>query len=429
VKRILIVTLVLALVATAMVGAQTSDGPVTIKTSPGFSFTDDASSLPGVSQSDLDGWETQVNGTIQDQLNTAVDAANEELAALPNVGALAVPFANAGLYAASNVATQRSYPDYRSFYFALGTNGAAFTPDAATLEKLGGEDPLAAFSASADEGVAGLGSQIWSLSGGISLDFIADGLYLGGKFGGLELPGMALADGITADVESGNFGGLLSYRLIGNLFPRGPIRFRGISINTGAIVHRSLYRLNLDFESFTGGEGGFEQDITEDLFPSDLVTALQNGDSGDYPDDGVLGKASAGLPQSATMTIENSGLVVPIELATALRILYFFDFSLGAGIDLNFGDPTSATFSADDSTAEVTGYLNDSQYLQVNNGAIGLGESAEGAAEFVNPRITAGAAINIGPIKLDFPVALYIPMEEESEQLGVSAGFNVGLLW
>jgi hypothetical protein len=159
------------------------------------------------------------------------------------------------------------------------------------------------------------------------------------------------------------------------------------------------------------------------------VTALQTGDSGAYPDDGVLGTASAGLPSGATMTIENTGLVVPIELATALRILYFFDFSVGAGVDLNFGDPTSAEFSAEDSTAEVSGYLNSSDYLDVQEGTISIGKSAEGEAEFVNPRITAGAAINLGPFKLDIPVALYIPMGEESEQVGFSAGINLGLLW
>ncbi|MFW5728822.1 MAG: hypothetical protein ACOCYG_04095, partial [Spirochaetota bacterium] len=386
---------------------------------------DELTQYPTIDASDIATWEGLINDNLESQMDVAKDAANAALGALPDLSGLAGAFADAGVFA-SNVATLRSYTDYQSFYLAAGTNVGAQLPSGDLSSEEGVE---LLFEELAQGATLGAAWQTWAASLGLSLDFLIDGLYLSGKFGAIDAT-VPIDEETNASIESGSIGGFLNYLLVGNLWPNGPIRFRGISIGAGAVLHNSGIGIGIPVEQIAGDlsyeQGLHEDDIFVGSELEDFKGALQTAD-GNYPSDGNLGTASIGLDPVMDLSVSNSALTIPIEVATALRLLWLFDFSLGAGVDLSIGGDSSITLTGSGS-ADVDGYIADSDYLSTSGGQMTLTQESSGRPSFINPRITFGSAFNLGPFKLDFPFAVYFPMDPNKGP-GLSGGMNVGLLW
>ncbi|MFW5785802.1 MAG: hypothetical protein ACOCYC_01040, partial [bacterium] len=123
-KRILTITIVLALLGTSFAAAQ-----VEVDSYPSVDILqeDELTQYPTIDASDIATWEGLINDNLESQMDVAKDAANAALGALPDLSGLAGAFADAGVFA-SNVATLRSYTDYQSFYLAAGTNVGAQLP-------------------------------------------------------------------------------------------------------------------------------------------------------------------------------------------------------------------------------------------------------------------------------------------------------------
>ncbi len=423
VKRIVTIAIVLALL-----GASVATAQVTVGTYPSIEIDDSLADQGGITQTDINDWENTVNTKLATQVDGAVSSADEALGQLPDLSNLAGAFANAGIFA-TNVATLRSYTDYQSFYLAAGTNIGVQLP--AVEISADATDPTAAlYEALGNNAAIGGAWQTWAASLGLSMDFLIDGLYLSGKFGSIDVS-VPIEEGVTADIQSRSVGGFLNYLLVGNLWPNGPIRFRGISVGAGAVLHSSGVGIGIPVGDILE-EGSFEANLTKEQLGlteggdlEQLDIALENQDPTNYPSGTDLGTVL--LNPEARLSVENRALTIPIEVATALRLLWLFDFSLGAGVDLSLGGSSDIAIEGEGS-AEVTGYLGESDYLSANGGSITLSQVSSSQPAFLNPRITFGTAFNLGPFKIDVPAAVYFPLEEDRGP-GLSLGLNVGLLW
>jgi hypothetical protein len=433
VKRVLFLIPILVIAGAMLASAQ-----VEVDDYPSINISDQLASDSGgtINQSDIDGYESDINSRIRSQVDTVVEDANGQLSGLGNLDPLANAFADAGVYG-SNVATLRSYTDYRSFYLAAGTNVGVQFPKV-DLTGGGDTDPVALLGEELTSGNAGVGLawQTWALALGLNLDFLADGLYVSAKYGSTDVQGLETETG-TVDMQSSSMGAFLNYRIIDGFWPRSPIRFRGVSIGAGAIRHSSSVGLDIPLDDFV--DDGFSKDLPKGgqsdggILPDEIDAALSTKGTDAY-DENYVNADSLGtvyLEPTARLDISNQAFTVPIEIATALRLLWFFDFSLGAGVDLTFGGNSEVALGGQGDAA-ISGYIDgQSEYLSTNGGSLVLAKTGDGKPAFINPRITFGTAINLGPLKIDFPFAWYIPVggAAEFKGNGLSAGMNIGLLW
>ena len=432
-KRVLFFITILVIAGATLASAQ-----VEVDEYPSVNISDDLATDSGgaINQSDIDGYESDINSRIRGQVDAVADEANGELSGLGNLDPLANAFADSGVYA-SNVATLRSYTDYRSFYLAAGTDVGVQFPKV-DLSGGGETDPVALLGEEFASGNAGVGVawQTWALALGLNLDFLVDGLYASAKYGSIDVQGLETETG-TVDVQSSSIGAFVNYQIIGGFWPRSPIRFRGVSIGAGAIRHTSSVGLDIPLGDFV--DDGFKTDLPTGgqsdggILPDEIDAALSTKGTGAY-DENYVNADSLGtvfLEPTARLGISNQAFTVPIEVATALRLLWFFDFSLGAGVDLTFGGNSEVVLGGQGDAA-ISGYIDgESKYLTTNGGSLVLEKTGDGKAAFINPRITFGTAINLGPLKIDFPFAWYIPVggAAEFKGNGLSAGMNIGLLW
>jgi hypothetical protein len=322
---------------------------------------------------------------------------------------LAQGFGNASVYA-SSVATQRPYPDYRSFYLNLGTSTGAQAPES----YLTNPEALPEDLRTTGDMYVGATWQMWSLSLGLKLGFISDKLYLGGKFGSMEQT--FDVEGQELTVSADTVGLFAHYRVLDTLWSRGPIRWRGLAFGSGIVHHGA--GIDLQFNDV----GTFSQSLGtgSDLFSTKLNEALEQAEPDYSPTDEV---GTLVVTPSLSLGTESSIYTVPLELSTAVRLLWLLDLSVGAGVDLSFGSSTVDVAAS--GLAQAQGYVQESQYMSVSDGEAALTSSTTAEPSFFRPRVTAAASVNLGPLKVSVPVAYYF----DADTLGLSAGVNVGILW
>lgn len=436
VKRILIIFFVLTFVGALGFG-QEQDGTLNV-TYPEVSISDQLvtdDSTGTVTEQDLRDYETLINQNIVGELGSVLE--NDSISgflSMDAVEALAGGFADAGVYG-SNVATLRSYPDYRTFYLAAGTNLGTQLPAGSENLFQEGADPalVLADQISAGGGVyLGAAWQTYGIALGVNLDGLAEGLYVSGKFGRVQAQSLPESPGVS--FSSSSLGGFVNYRFLDGFWPRGLIRFRGVSVGAGLVRHSSGLSTSIPLTEIAGDDLSTTGTIPKSVLPTEIDTLLSdqtnfpNTYDADYVNATDLGKV--GFNPTVNFDVSGNTYTVPVELSTAVRILYFFDFSLGAGIDLSSGGGTTATVSADATPGlEEGSYLESSKYLSIDEGSVNIAWAGTQSPSLVNPRLTFGTAFNLGPVKIDVPMALYFPTGNSGKGYGFSAGVNVGLLW
>lgn len=317
---------------------------------------------------------------------------NTEL--IPYIGQdlLASGFANAGATAA-HVGTQRAFNDYKHFALTVGTGVALSAPtsDPALID-----DAVLNIENDGDL-YFGLATQPVAAALGINLGRFVNNLYGTIKVGYASIPSGMIADEFS--FESMTAGFMLDYQLLETRrLPLGFLRWRGLTLGSGLI--------------YQSNEAVFEID-----FPIDPVTQpIDLSGAG-----GPTFDAELEVAPTLTLAATSDSWSVPIEATTGLRILWFFDLNIGAGVDLAFGssavdlDITSPVVVTDSSGAFdfVDGSV-----------AVDAGTGGDGP-QFVRPRLTGGVGLNLGPVKLDVPVMYYFDEDGNSALVGI----NVGIVW
>lgn len=338
-------------------------------------------------------WVDDLNAAINnavDDFQTDLIAEIEQYFDLP---LLAQGVADSGA-AATHIGTQRSFIDYQRFAIVVGGGLAAsvYTTDPDVIRDLSDE---------LEEGdiYAGAAVQPIVVSFGFRPRFISDRLYTNIKVGYADVADGVIADGVS--FNSLSVGLLANYRLLQTRsIGAGVLRWRGVSIGSGVVYQRNELVIDLDF-----GE------VSETV---------------QYDGDGDPGQASPEflmtLEPVLTAKVSSDSIVVPLEVTTGLRVAWLLDFNVGAGIDLSFGN------------SEITLGINspvilegdDMTDIDVTPGSATVDAGTKGdGPEFVRPRLTAGVGLNLGPVKVDFPLMYYFDKEGNS----FMAGVNVGLVF
>ncbi|TVQ38734.1 MAG: hypothetical protein EA384_08365 [Spirochaetaceae bacterium] len=329
----------------------------------------------------IDALQADIDAAIAD-FEQDIDA---EIGQYYDLPLLAQGLSDAGA-TATHIGTQRSFIDYQRFAVVIGAGVAAslYTTDPAIIREITDQ---------VEEGdlYAGAALQPIVASFGFRPRFISDRLYANVKIGYADVADGVIADGVTYNALS--VGLLANYRLIESRATRvGFLRWRGLSVGTGVMYQRNELSLDLDFDQVTetvqgGGSPEFEMTVEP------VITAR----------------------------ITSDAIVVPLEATTGLRLLWLLDVNVGGGVDLSFGN--SEITLGIESPVTLDGDTTDVEVIP-GSASVDAGTKGDGP-ELVRPRLTAGLGLNLGPVKIDFPLMYYFDKEGNS----LMAGVNVGLVF
>lgn len=321
---------------------------------------------------------------------------------------LALGFANTGSATALTglFRTPRSYKLFSAAYgFGLGVS----LPGLDTLQDINSGD----FITDKGDIYFGAAFQPINFSLGINLGFLVSGLRANVKGGYSDLSGAG--DLKELKFNSLSLGAGVSYDLLkAKSLAVGLLKWQGVVVSSGFYYQRNRVEM-----SYTPDEEGFlaDQDsITLGEIGLKDVDLIPLG----YSESSLLGKLATTPKIQAK--IESSTFTIPIEVSTAIRLLYVVDLMVGAGVDLAFG------------SSEV-GLRADSDVEFVVDPALvsGLVDSTPGNADLVNkttskpqlfrPRVMAGLGFGAGPMQLEIPFIIYFDSKGNTYVTGVTVGF------
>lgn len=278
---------------------------------------------------------------------------------------LATSFANASVYS-SHVATQRGYQGYDLFAVTVGTMAGAQLPST----NFGYYKDIPKKIMNYGDIKAGVAWNAWSAQVGVRLLFISKDLYLSAKFGKLNYHYESYF------FDNMHAGGLLNYQLVRKKsVGLKSILWRGISLGSGFLYQSNNTRIKLAASSYS---------------------VYQN----------VTVKPTFGIK------IKTESYVIPLELSTAIRLLWILNLHVGAGVDFAMGK----SLLRYDGNGTITA-------AGVGAGFVGVyGKQSGKQANNVLPKVFCGLGINAGPIIIDIPFTYYIPS-------GFNVGVSAGVVW
>ncbi len=304
---------------------------------------------------------------------------HEKLDKYTNQYDLSRGIANSGVYS-TQVATQSGYTGYDKYFVTIGTQAAAQSPSTSPSEIKG------AFGEMRDKGdlYAGAAWQIWAMQVGMRADFLLDDLFMGLKFGYASVP---YKDYKFTDVTAGL---VANYMLINEAYKaKGGFVWRGLSVGSGLMFMKN----DMDYGFKVGT---ITQDITS----------------------GTLSGSQLTYTPDVTLKTSSYAVSIPVELTTAIRLLWCFNLSLGVGMDISMGksEIDLAIKGKSDITNLPSGYTSVPQDVLIDGGTNGKGPYV------ARPRLMTGVGFEIGPVVLDVPMAWYF-------KSGFTAGVTVGFRW
>ncbi len=320
--------------------------------------------------------------SVRATLETSIDGAISQYFNLP---LFAQGIADSGA-TSTHIGTQRAFIDYTRFAVVVGTGFSTSLPSA-DLQLL----ESAVSQLEAGDLYFGAGFQPVVASIGFRPRFISERLYMNAKLGYSDVSDIPGSEGFSYNALS--VGLLANYRLIeSRSLPLGFVRWRGVTVGSGVTYQRNELKVDLDFDIDPVPLSETDGDPLENYFVTlaPVLTTIATSDS----------------------------VVVPLEVTTGLRLLWFFDFNIGAGVDLSFG--TSDVSLAINSPVTLEGDTDD---FEVTPGSanVNAGTSGDGPA-FVRPRLTGGFGLNFGPVKVDVPLMYYFDQDGNSFMAGVNVG-------
>ena len=303
-----------------------------------------------------------------------------ELAKYDQMPKLATGFGNANTYA-SHAATLRGYQGYEIFAIAVGSMLSVQAPS---------DDPMF-FTSLQDEldtgdVYAGVGGNPAVVQAGLNLGFILDGLHIAFKFGKFDY-GVESSD-FKVDYKSNLFGGLLNYQII----------------NEKAILSRILLWRGLSLES------GF-------IYSNNIVSFYKKLDTQPVDD----GTYYATVDPSIDLVLDTKTVVVPIELYTSIRLLYFLNIGVGGGFDyVPYGKTSFSLKSA--GPIEIVAPSNPLIVGTKGSATIDAGTSDIEPDKY-RPKAMMNLGISAGPIFIDVPATYYFTDN------GYAVGISAGMAW
>lgn len=329
---------------------------------------------------------------------------------------LAEGFANAGA-ASAMTGLYRTQHGYKLFSAAYGLGLSFSMPGVDFLEELNSSSFIE------DEGdiYAGLAMHPLNLSASVNLGFLVPGLRVNGKFGYYDMKKGTITEDIS--FNSLSVGAGASYQLIKpKSVPAGLIKWHGIVVASGFYYQRNRAEM-----SFTPNEEGFESSTPITL--GDFLNAGQiravntadifSGGTGGYTSSSVLGLLTTTPEINAK--IESSTFTIPLEVSTAVRVLYLLEVMVGAGVDLSFGSGEVSLSAESDVDFDIAADFEDD--ITVTPGRVDVVNKTTADPQLIRPRLMTALGLGLGPVRIEFPFIYYFDSEGNTFVTGITAGF------
>ena len=329
---------------------------------------------------------------------------------------LAEGFANAGA-ASAMTGLYRTQHGYKLFSAAYGLGLSFSMPGVDFLEELNS----ASFIEDEGDIYAGLAMHPLNLSASVNLGFLVPGLRVNGKFGYYDMKKGTVTDDIS--FNSLSVGAGASYQLIKpKSIPVGIVKWHGIVVASGFYYQRNRAEM-----SYTPDEDGFESSTSitlGDFLNADQIVAVNaadifSGGTGGYTSSSVLGLLTTTPEINAK--IESSTFTIPLEVSTAVRLLYFLEVMVGAGVDLSFGSGEVSLSAESDVDFDIAADFEDD--ITVTPGSVDVVNKTTADPQLIRPRLMTALGLGLGPVRIEFPFIYYFDSEGNTFVTGITAGF------
>jgi len=329
---------------------------------------------------------------------------------------LAEGFANAGA-ASAMTGLYRTQHGYKLFSAAYGLGVSFSMPGVDFLSELNS----ASFIEDEGDIYAGLAMHPLNLSASVNLGFLVPGLRVNGKFGYYDMKKGTITDDIS--FNSLSVGAGASYQLIKpKSVPAGLIKWHGIVVASGFYYQRNRAEM-----SFTPDEEGFESSTSitlGDFLTADQIVAVNTADTSSGGTEGYTSSSVLGLLTTTpeiNAKIESSTFTIPLEVSTAVRLLYFLEVMVGAGVDMSFGSGEVSLSSSSD-----VDFVVDPEFegdIDVTPGSVDVVNKTTADPQLVRPRLMTALGLGLGPVRIEFPFIYYFDSEGNTFVTGITAGF------
>jgi len=323
-----------------------------------------------------------INQMLADAFNDALNGLKEDLKDInPKPEELIKSWGDAGVFA-SHGATQRAYGGYKHFAVTVGPMvglrlpGSPFTimdEMDGMLDKLSDEQDMR----------LGFNPQIFNINAGVNTSkFFMKNLYLGLHLGFMKLDN--LMDGFSFSTFS--IGATANYQLIPTVSLAKVVIWRGVNVGSGLIYQGTKISAGLKLDT-----------INE-------------------PISSPIGSGNLKIDPALTLDFNIKTVVIPMEVNTAVRLLWFLNIPLGVGLDLGFGK-SDLKIGMD---ADITPVFGD--YKVKDHGDLSVNAGGAMSPSVFNLKLMTGIGLNFGPVVLDIPVTFYL-------NNGYSIGISLGFIW
>ncbi|MCL2026332.1 MAG: hypothetical protein FWG92_05965 [Leptospirales bacterium] len=320
----------------------------------------------------------------QTDIDTAAALLGPQIAAgLSHINDKPGKFARANANSASfanHVATQRGYTDYEWFAFTLGAMAGTQFPSS-SYDDIKGLDETIQNDGDAEIGV----SAQFAVQLGLRAKFISDDLYLGVKLGSFKFD-LDPNDSNAFKYNTFMIGLTGNYMLLNKTsIGAGVFRWRGLNFGTGLIYQSTdlSYMMRVSGLSVNQTQGSVTMEVDEPNLKYKMDTKI---------------------------------ITIPLELTTALRLLYVANFTIGFGADIVMGR-TDVSFGMD-GDIQVTGAGNVDE-----PGRFSVKGGTKRAPTFMKPKFMCGLGVGIGDaVIIDVPLTIYTGN-------GFHIGVTLGTVW
>ncbi len=315
---------------------------------------------------------------------------NSDLKTLGNQEKLATGFGNAVGYAARS-ASLDGYQGYDLFAFMYGNSVGIQLPalSASGIDQIGDDIEK---DKDADVGVGisnafNLGLNITLLKNMIGLDaLLPNRLYMNIKYFSYSV------DMGDYSFETKTFGLGINYQLIDNGGDRFSLfKWSGLSLGTGLLYNKNNIEMTYDM--------------------------------GDYESESITPVAGEtfylGFTPETTFGLDISSYVIPVDISTSARLLWIFNFTVGAGLDFTFG--TSEIIA--EANSDIDLYQNGTKINPTGAGSATIDAGTTGEPTLANFRLTGGLGICFGPLPVDVSLTWY-PVTN-----GAALNISTGIVW
>jgi hypothetical protein len=350
-------------------------------------------------------FEKAMNDQVKEAFDANIDSANKSLKGFENQKDLAQGFANANAYS-MNSATLQGFQNYSIFAVATGLMVGVQAPSTS----------LTYYSKIADDIkkkgdlYAGLGVGISFLNVGVNAKFLAPGLYLNAKYGGLSTE----FDDFSMDFQVMGVG--VNYRLLEPKSLAGLVKWRGISVGSGFYMQSSKIKMKITPDTVTTQAHFREAALASASDPADAaqrrIVLDEMGYTAENPD------AAVKLSPEFDMAIDVSTMTIPLDAVTAISLLFgTFNVTAGMGVDINFG--SSEIVLGGESNADIGAHNEQTTFSPATVVVEGSGENGP---SFARLRAMTGLGLGVGPVKFDIPLIYYF-------NSGVAFGLTAAVVW